>query len=55
MKRISFLISIMIISTSVFADVYYVDPYIRKNGTYVEGHYKTTPDDSIYNNLSYRY
>lgn len=30
----------------------YVRPYIKKDGTYVEGHYKSGPDRNPYNNYS---
>jgi len=32
----------------------YVRPYIRSDGTYVEGHYRSTPDGNPYNNWSTR-
>jgi hypothetical protein len=32
----------------------WVDPYTRKDGTYVGGHYLTNPDGNPYNNGSYR-
>ena len=31
----------------------YVSGYIKSNGTYVAGHYRTCPDRSVYNNYSY--
>jgi hypothetical protein len=31
---------------------HYVNGYFRKNGTYVQGHYRTNPDNSFYNNWS---
>ncbi len=30
----------------------YVKPHVTKNGTYVEGHYRTAPDSSRLNNYS---
>lgn len=30
----------------------YVNPYLRKDGTYVEGHRRTSPDANPYNNYS---
>ena len=30
----------------------YVQPHVTKNGTYVEGHYRTAPDSNPYNNYS---
>lgn len=32
--------------------VHWVDPYERSDGTQVEGHWRSNPDDSIYNNLN---
>lgn len=37
---------------SVHADVW-VNGYYRSNGTYVKGHYRSSPDSSPYNNWSY--
>lgn len=37
---------------SVFADVW-VNGYTRKDGTYVQGHYRSSPDGNPYNNWSY--
>ncbi len=31
----------------------WVNPYTRKDGTQVEGHYRSRPDGSPYNNWSY--
>jgi opacity protein-like surface antigen len=31
----------------------WVDPYTRKDGTYVSGHYRSNPDGNPYNNWSY--
>jgi hypothetical protein len=30
----------------------YVKPHVRKDGTYVEGHYRSSPDSSRLNNYS---
>ena len=37
--------------STVSADVY-VKPYFKKNGTYVQGHYRSNPDGNFYNNWS---
>ena len=50
MKKL-FLAILILISTSVFADVY-VKGYTKKNGTYVQPHYRSNPDGNIYNNWS---
>ena len=55
MKKI-ILSSIITLSlfSSIFANsIYYVNGYSRSDGTYVSGHYKTTPDAYEWNNLSY--
>jgi hypothetical protein len=31
----------------------WVDPYVRKDGTYVGGHYRSRPDNNPNNNWSY--
>ena len=53
MKKIilSIVFSLILIN-SVFADVY-VNPYYRSDGTYVGGHYRSSPDSSVSNNWSY--
>lgn len=33
----------------------WVNGYYRNNGTYVQGHYRTSPDKYEWNNDSYRY
>lgn len=32
----------------------YVSPHVRSDGTYVQGHFRTNPDSSPYNNYSTR-
>lgn len=43
---------LMLFFSSIFARDTYVDPYTRKDGTTVQGHHKTTPDNNPYNNYS---
>ena len=31
----------------------WVNPYTRKDGTHVDGHYRSSPDGNPYNNYSY--
>ncbi len=40
-----------VLASPSLAEVYWVDGYYRKDGTYVEGHYKTSPDNIVSNNL----
>lgn len=35
-----------------FAQDYYVNGYTKKDGTYVQGHYKTTPNSNMFDNFS---
>jgi hypothetical protein len=52
MKKIFlFIIFLLAIYTS-YSQVY-VEGYYRKNGTYVQPHYRSSPDNSPYNNYSY--
>lgn len=48
----SFLIvgSLLLLSTSSFARDSYVRGYVRKDGTYVQGYHRTTPDNTVNNN-----
>lgn len=50
MKRI-LLIAAVLTSTLAFADTY-VQGYTKKDGTYVQGHYKTEANSSKYDNYS---
>ena len=50
-----FILSVILILTlvnSVFADVW-VDGYFRSDGTYVQGHYRSSPDSTVTNNWSF--
>lgn len=52
MKRLSFaLLVVLLMSSTVFAQVH-VNGYTRRDGTYVQPHYRTAPDNSINNNYS---
>lgn len=42
----------LLLSNLVFARDVYVQPYTRSDGTYVQGHYRTAPDSTPYNNYS---
>lgn len=45
------LIAMLATSTIAMADNY-VNPYVRKDGTYVEGHNKSSADRNPYNNYT---
>jgi len=54
-KFVSLLILVvtMLTTTAVFASDVYVNGHYRKDGTYVEGHHRTSPDNRIDNNYNY--
>ncbi|MGB0218786.1 MAG: hypothetical protein ACPGJF_05585 [Sinimarinibacterium flocculans] len=51
MKQLLTALALAIVSTSTFATEY-VQGYFRKDGTYVQGHYKSSPNANRYDNLS---
>ena len=51
MKKLFFLIAFLFVTTFSFAQQQvYVNGYTRSNGTYVQGHYRTAPDNTRNNN-----
>jgi len=52
-KIISFILlsPCLLISQNAFADVY-VNGYTRSDGSYVGGHYRSSPNSSVYDNWS---
>lgn len=42
----------LLVATTAVAQVY-VRPYVKRDGTMVEGHYRSRPDGNPYNNFSY--
>src|SRR5574344_590681 len=52
MKKVLIVFILLLTCNSVFAYDTYVSGYYRKNGTYVEPHYKTKSDNYSYNNYS---
>lgn len=48
----SLLASLLLASTVASAASTHVDGYVRRDGTYVPPHYRTTPDNSRMNNWS---
>lgn len=45
---------ILLISSDVFAGGYhYTRPYVRQDGTFVNGHMQGNPDNNPYNNWNY--
>jgi hypothetical protein len=51
MKPVIFAISAALFSASALADTY-VKPHVTKDGTYVEGHYRTAPNSTRLDNYS---
>ncbi len=49
MKKFAFVLMLVTLSGSVFAQGY-VNGYTRKDGTYVQGHTRSAPDENRYNN-----
>jgi opacity protein-like surface antigen len=52
MKSVLMAAALLAIASSTFARDVYVKPHIRKDGTYVEGHHRTTPDATKLDNYS---
>jgi len=59
MKKIMERIAVLAVSFLLLAIVsvahaqVWVDPYVRKSGTEVQGYYRSNPDGNSYNNWSY--
>lgn len=51
MRSIFLLIALITFSGAALAEKY-VNGYTRKDGTYVQGHMKSRPDENRFNNLS---
>lgn len=54
-KLFFFLLFFLSLSPSLMARQNYVDGYFRKDGTYVSGHFKSSPDQYNFNNNSYKH
>lgn len=44
--------SALLLSSTVFAQSVYVKPHVRSDGTYVQGHHRTAPNNSTLDNWS---
>ena len=52
-KLIAFTFAVLLLATVAHAkESHRVKPHIRKDGTFVEGHRRTNPDRSKFNNFS---
>ena len=47
-------LAVVFFSTDLFAQGRYVRGYTRRDGTYVQPHYRSAPDGNVYNNWSTR-
>lgn len=52
MKKI--ILILLVLQLPVFAYDNYVNGYYRQNGTYVQPHYQTQPNNNVYDNYSTR-
>jgi len=52
MKKVLFAVMVVLALCAVAHADNYVNGYYRKDGTYVQGHYKTPSDNYFYNNYS---
>lgn len=55
-KTLIMIIAVQVLNANfAYADLsdIYIDPYYRQDGTKVEGHYRTFPDNIPYNNYSF--
>jgi len=53
MKPLIIVVTLLSLSATAFADQY-VRGYVRKDGTYVQPHYRSSPNSSTYDNYSTR-
>ncbi len=51
LTALSFLLLVVLFSIAVYADTW-VNGYMKSNGTYVPGHYRSSSDSTIDNNWS---
>lgn len=54
MKALFLTLTIALLALPAFARDVYVDGYTRKDGTHVQGHYRSAPDNTVTNNYSYQ-
>jgi len=52
-KAVLLTVALVITWLSVANAQVWVRPYTRKDGTHVEGHYRSSPDNNPYNNYSF--
>ena len=52
MNKLVSILLFLVFAGQAFAADTWVNGYYRQNGTYVQGHYRTAPDNNPYNNYS---
>jgi hypothetical protein len=52
MKQVILILCLIVFTGSAFADEW-VNGYYRKDGTYVQGYYRSSPNNNPYDNYSY--
>jgi hypothetical protein len=52
MRTVLLAAALFVVPSVALAQVY-VNPYMRRDGTMVQGHFKSLPDGNPYNNYSY--
>jgi hypothetical protein len=52
MMKLLIVLLALIATAAAFARDVYVQPYVRSDGTFVQGHYRTAPDGNPFNNYS---
>jgi hypothetical protein len=50
--KVTIVIVAALLVAPAFAKDTYVKPHVRKDGTYVEGHYRSAPNNNQYDNYS---
>jgi hypothetical protein len=53
MKKLVLAVVAFAMAAPAMAQVY-VNPYVKRDGTYVQGHYRSSPNSSVYDNYSTR-
>jgi hypothetical protein len=53
MRAFALVVALFVTLTVSAAAQTYVEGYTRKDGTYVQGHWRSSPDNNPYNNYSY--
>lgn len=52
MKKLILFLALLFLPSSLLAKTTNVKSYIKKDGTFIQGHYRTTPNNMKFNNWS---